>query len=450
VSSPRWLVSLPILASLACGSGSARRDGSRDAAIGRADTATDQSADVVRDSGDGRDGVETDGPPDGPRDVGAEIPDDGGSGSDVPIPQCVQSGSLYFAAPQPVSVPGGGFEFAIAATTKGKLGAMARWSGRTGLFYFDSLDGGRSFRPAMQLSSFPFMNFRIAAGRDHIYLAAGGYDDSVILWLAPFANLSDPTQFTTIQIGPYGNYVGQPVAGRDGRVAMLLQNDTLGGGPITGQYISTASTPIGPFSEPRRLFWPPTCAAGLYHSNGSLFMTYGMDNLNIGQQMQMRWSADNGATFSDAVFRLTSGGRAWCHQLYELGNGTALAVSREGTQQVVAVPIDPMTNQFGQPQVIANGYLSYADSARTGTGRLYVSITTGDSTNPIQATMLTFSDDEGQTWSPPQALLGIEAGECCPKLAASDDELYFLWGRGQTLMFGRAGNKSACDEATGP
>ena len=195
VSSARWLVSLLVLESLACGNGKPRRVGSADAANGQRDSAADQSTDGASDSGISRDGT--------PDDIGANIPGDaattdadgrleaGDSGADVPIPKCVQSGSLYFAAPQPLSVPGGGFEYAIAASTKGKVAAMARWNGRMGLFYVDSLDGGRSFRPAMQVSKFPFYNFRIAAGPDHIYLAAGGYVDSVILWLAPFADLSD-------------------------------------------------------------------------------------------------------------------------------------------------------------------------------------------------------------------------------------------------------------------
>ena len=215
--------------------------------------------------------------------------------------------------------------------------------------------------------------------------------------------------------------MGQPIAGRDGWVAIFLDND-LSGDATAGNYVSTSSTPSGPFSEPQRLFWPPVCAAGLYHSNGSLFMSYGIDNVHIGQQMQMRWSVDNGASFSDAVYRLTSGGRAWCHKLYELRDGTVLAVAFEGAAQVVGAPFDPVTHQFGQTQTIATGSVICADSARTGTGRLYVSVTTGDINTPSsRSTALTFSDDDGRTWSPPQGLLGTEASPGCPQLAASDD-----------------------------
>jgi hypothetical protein len=470
VALPRWIVSLPLLA-LACSSGKARRDGS-------ADVARDQSADQANDSitggHDGADATVGDGPADGPRDLGLEAladtgdggpgdgglldggPDGGGDASDAAVPSCVQQGSLWFAAPQPMFAPGGGREFAIAATSKRRVGAMAGWNGRAGVFYFDSLDGGRSFRPTMQLSTFGPANVGIAAGPDHIYLATAGPSASVVLWLAPFANLSDVSQFSGIQFGPPGNYVGQPVAGRDGRVAMFIENytgDALDG--IEGQWVSTADGPTGPFSEPQWLFWPSVCAGGLYHSNGTLFMSDGVDTLASGYQMEMRWSTDNGATFSGPVIRPSSGGQIWCPKVYELTSGTVLVVVREGyilgsTQRLVGAPFDPVTHQFGQAQVIANGYLRCVDSARTGTGRLYVSITMGDITKPIEGTVLTFSDDDGRTWSAPQPLWGIEPGEGCPKLAASDDELYLLWSRGQTLMFGRVGNASACDEAPAP
>jgi hypothetical protein len=414
---------------------------------------------------DRRDAGRTDGSNDPPRAVdrapGTDAPagdvgvdrvidahaDAGGPAFDADSSGCVTEGELHFSPPQVMFALGGRRSRAMDATGDRRLAVIAGWYGRPGVFYFDSLDGGRAFRPTMQLSQFGPDNVRIALGPRRVYLTSALFElyASVILWHGAVGELTDPSRFQIIQWGPPGTYVGTPVPAADGRVAMLLENDTLGN-PTDGEYVSTAPDEES-FAEPYKLFWPPVCAAGIYHSNGTLFMAYPLEGSP--PQLVMRWSRDNGATFSDPVIRASSGGQVWCPKLYELPDGRVLVVTREGnalgsTQRVVAVAFDVTTGQFADAVIVDDGQVLCFDAARTTAGRLFVTSTFGQPGMPPQGVALRFSDDGGRTWSGQHAIPGIDPGEVCPVLAASDDELYLLWSQGDGLLFGRAGGEAAC------
>jgi hypothetical protein len=385
---------------------------------------------------------------DGARDL-SSISDAGMVPVDVPPPTCVTDGELYFSPPQLMFVPGGTRSRAFAANGDRRVAVVAGWPGRPGVLYFDSLDGGRTFRTALQLSQFGPDNVRIAVGPRQVYLTSAyfGLYATVFLWHGVIDDLTDASRFSAIEWGPPGTYLGIPVPALDGRVSMLLENDTLGSGSYTGVYISTA--PDGEsFPEPHRLSVSPFCPGGIYHSSGKLFIANMIQRVNAGVTLQMRSSADNGATFSDPVTRESPGQRFACPKIHELFDGRLLVVQSEldGSlpERVVAATFDPKTNLFADGVLVDEGSVLCTDSARTTAGRLFVTVGIGEIGKPSQTVALRFSDDDGRTWSPRHTISVINPGGYCPLLAASDDELYLLWSQAEALMFGRVGDEGAC------
>jgi hypothetical protein len=417
--------------------------------------------------------VQTDGAPDSTRADAVDRPvDDGGTGTDATVdggvdteggadgaagevepPRCVSSGGLWFSPPQALPTVGGNRGFQMAAGVDRQLTVVAGSAGGPGVFYVDSSDGGRTFRPAFQLSNFGPDNVQIAVGPNHVYLTSALFTlyASTILWHGQLDSLTDPSSFEVIQFGPEGTYQGTPVTAGDGRVALLLENATLDAAPTEGEYISSASSDAS-FGDPHQLFWPAVCAGGIYHSNGNLFMAYPVQDLNGNSFMEMRWSADNGATFSDPISRDSSGGQVWCPKLYELPTGQLLTVTREGfgsnpPQRTIAAPFDVSAKQFGATVIVEEGHVLCFDAARTASGRQFVTSTFGDLGMPSTGVDLRYSDDGGLTWSDPLVIPGMSSPtDVCPVLAASADELYILWRDASAqLVLSRAGASNVCN-----
>jgi hypothetical protein len=379
---------------------------------------------------------------------------DAGAGVDLAPPSCLTEGALTFSPPVSLFLPSGRRSRAMAATPDRKVTVVGGWWGRAGVFYFDSLDGGRTFRPALQLSSFGPDNVHIALGAGHVYLTSALFDltTSVFLWHGAVDNLDDPSKFQAIDFGPDNTYAGTPVTASDKRVALFLENGSLDTLPDEGQYVSSAASDDGSFSDPHKLFWPAVCTGGLYHSNGKLFMAYPLGGGLDGSPppLEMRWSDDNGATFSEPVARVSSGGQIWCPTLFEVADGSVLVVVREGnaigsTQRTVAVKFDVTSNQFGPDVFVYEGQVLCSNAAMTQGGRLFVTGAFGDLSSPPTGVGLRFSDDGGVSWSDQQRIPWIGAGQYCPDLAASDDELYMMWNDQDALFFGRAGGPTVCD-----
>lgn len=167
-----------------------------------------------------------------------------GAASDAEPPRCVSRGGLWFSPPQALPAVGGNRGFRMAAGVDRQLAVAAGSAGGPGVFYVDSLDGGRTFRPAMQLGNFGPDNVQIALGPNHVYLTSALFtlSASTVLWDGQLDSLIDPSSFEVIQFGPEGTYMGTPVTAGDGRVALLLQNGTVDTAPTEGEYISTASS----------------------------------------------------------------------------------------------------------------------------------------------------------------------------------------------------------------
>lgn len=366
--------------------------------------------------------------------------------ADAEIPRCVANGELAFSPPQTVPGVSGPQAYAVAATANRKLVVVGGSTSEADVNYVDSLDGGRSFRASTRLGTFEPNNLYLALGTDHVYVTSARFADhtSVILWHASIDALVEPPNFQTIEVTPFGAYFGTPVAGPNDQVAMLLGYDSWDASG--GEFVSTAASDMS-FSTPHKLFWPEVCAAGVYHSNGKLYIVYGLDTTN-GPIMQIRWSADGGATFSDPITRNSSGGTVWCPKLYELPDGRLLIVGEEGyalnpPQRNVAVPFDVADNQFESTVIVDEGDIVCCDSARTATGRQFVATTFGDPGERPQGVTLRYSDDGGLSWSVPYGIPGMAAADLCPNLAASNDELYLLWRDGDAYLLSRAG--ASCD-----
>ena len=144
--------------------------------------------------------------------------------------------------------------------------------------------------------------------------------------------------------------------------------------------------------------------------------------------MEMRWSSDNGATFSDpGLRRRVRQARSGVRKLYELPSGQLLAITRVGSALnspalTIARPFDVSANQFGSTVIVDEGKVLCLDAARTASGRQFVTSTFGDPGMPPTGVDLRYSDDGGLTWSDPLAIPGISPTDECPVLAASDDE----------------------------
>jgi hypothetical protein len=374
-----------------------------------------------------------------------------GAASDAEPPRCVSSGGLWFSPPQALPAVGGNRGFQMAAGVDRQLAVAAGSAGGPGVFYVDSLDGGRTFRPAMQLGNFGPDNVQIALGPNHVYLTSALFtlSASTVLWDGQLDSLIDPSSFDVIQFGPEGTYMGTPVTAGDGRVALLLQNGTVDTAPTEGEYISTASSDAS-FGDPHLLFWPAVCAGGIYHSNGSLFIAYVLQDVSGYSFMEMRWSSDNGATFSDPVSGDASAGQIGCPKLSELPSGQLLAITSVGSAlnspaRTIARPFDVSANQFGATVTVEEGKVLCFDAAHTASGRQFVTSTFGDPGMPPTGVDLRYSDDGGLTWSDPLAIPGISPTDECPVLAASADELYILWWDAAQLFLSRAGASSVCE-----
>jgi hypothetical protein len=364
------------------------------------------------------------------------------------VPPCVSSGGLSFSRPQVLPGVSGERGVVMAATASKNLVAVGGSTDGVGTYYVDSLDGGRTFRPPVKLSTFGPDNLELAVGSGRVYATSASFaaHTSVFLWYAPLGLGPEPPSFQALELNPIGAYFGTPVPGPDGRIAVLLGDDTWDSSG--GEMISTASEDLV-FSSPHKLFWPEVCAAGVYHSNGSLYIAYGLDTTE-GPIMEIRWSSDGGTTFTEPVRRTSSGGDVWCPKIYELPDGNLLLANLEGyalnpPQRTVAVTFDVARNQFYTQVVIDQGDIVCFDSARTAAGRLYASATFGDPGNAFQAVNLRYSDDGGSSWSAPYSIPGMAITAGCPQLAASSDELYMLWREGSDFLLSRAGSATACD-----
>lgn len=364
------------------------------------------------------------------------------------VPSCVSSGGLSFSRPQVLPGVNGEKGVVMAATADRNLVAVGGTTEGVGTYYVDSLDGGRSFRSPVKLSGFGPDNLNLAVGSGGVYATSASFaaHTSVFLWYAPLGLGPEPPSFQAIELNPIGAYFGNPVPGPNGRIAVLLGYDTWDSSG--GEMITTAFQDLV-FSSPHKLFWPEVCAAGIYHSNGSLYIAYGLDTTN-GPIMEIRWSSDGGTTFTEPVRRTSSGGDVWCPKMYELPDGNLLLANREGyalnpPQRTVAVTFDVAGNQFYTQVIIDQGDIVCSDSARTAAGRLYVSATFGDPGDALQGVNLRYSDDGGSSWSAPYSIPGMAITAGCPELAASSDELYILWREGSDFLLSRAGGATACD-----
>jgi hypothetical protein len=374
-----------------------------------------------------------------------------GAAGDAEPPRCVSSGGLWFSPPRALPAVGGNRAFQMAAGVDRQLAVAAGSAAGPGVFYVDSLDGGRTFRPAMQLGNFGPDNVQIALGPNHVYLTSALFTlyASTVLWDGQLDSLTDPSSFEVIQFGPEGTYMGTPVTAANGSVALLLRNGSVDTAPTDGEYISSASSDA-PFGDPHLLFWPDVCVGGIYHSNGNLFIAYVLQDLSGNSFMEMRWSSDNGATFSDPVTGDPSAGQIGCPKLYELPSGQLLAITSVGSAlsppaQTIATPFDVSANQFGATIIVEEGKLLCFDAARTASGRQFVTSTFGDPGMPPMGVDLRYSDDGGLTWSGPLAIPGMSPTDECPVLAASADELYILWWDAAQLVLSRAGSSSVCE-----
>jgi hypothetical protein len=399
-----------------------------------ADTAADASArDVAREDDPGDASTGPDAAPE--------------AGADAVRPSCIQDSELHFSAPVPLFVRGGRLSRAMTATNDGRLAIAAGWWGRGGTYYLGSTDGGRTFQPAKLLEPVANDNLEIALGPRHVYVTSAlfGLAASVVLWRGP-TDGSDPGPSETIQFGPWDTYLGVPVAAADGRVTMFLANGSLAANADEGTLVSSAAEPQGVFTQPRKLFWPGVGVAGHYHANGKLYIAYALE----GQPpwMELRWSADNGATFSAPIVRSTTGGQVWTPKLYELTTGDLVAIGLDGylgspPARTVAVRFDVARGVFDPAVVVDEGSIVCWDSARLGNGRIYVVGTFGELGEP-GVSKLRFSDDDGRTWSTSRPIPVMERDDLCPMLAASRDELYLLWSHGDALALARAGGPGAC------
>ena len=115
--------------------------------------------------------------------------------------------------------------------------------------------------------------------------------------------------------------------------------------------------------------------------------------------------------------------------------------------RLVIMRFDVASGAFAPDRVVDEGDILCWDSARLGSGRIFMTSTFEHPGQPMVAT-LRFSDDDGRTWSPSRAIPGIDAPSFCPSLAASQDELYLLWSHDDSLRFARAGGRGACEPAT--
>jgi hypothetical protein len=180
-----------------------------------------------------------------------------------------------------------------------------------------------------------------------------------------------------------------------------------------------------------------------------LFIAYALDHLNAPTTMELLWSDDNGATFSDPASRDSSGGEVSCPKLFETSDGQLLIVDREGNalnppQRTVAIRYDVTSNAFGDTVTIDEDPIVCSDTARTSNGRQFVTSTLGVPGQPSSGVTLRYSDDGGLTWSYRYAIPGMSPNAGCPLLAASDDELYVVWRDAETFLLSRVTSPAGC------
>jgi hypothetical protein len=136
-------------------------------------------------------------------------------------------------------------------------------------------------------------------------------------------------------------------------------------------------------------------------------------------------------------------------KLYETGTRDLLLVAGDSyglapTHRKFAVRFDVVAGRFDPAVTVHEGPTMCFDSARLGQGRIYVVMTLGRAGQPSEGVRLSFSDDDGRTWSQLRPIPILMPTALCPSLAASYDELYLMWGREDAIQFARAGAASVC------
>jgi hypothetical protein len=135
--------------------------------------------------------------------------------------------------------------------------------------------------------------------------------------------------------------------------------------------------------------------------------------------------------------------------LYETRSGDLVVLARDGyhfsSARTVAVRFDVANRHFDPPTIIQEAEMRCYDSARTGSGRLYVVSTLDDVGKDFARFEIAFSDDDGRTWSPPGLIPTMGPMKSCPDVAASKDELFMVWSDARSLLFARVGAESVCN-----
>jgi hypothetical protein len=377
-------------------------------------------------------------------DVRLHVDADGVDASDAAV-SCSRVGDLYFAPPTLVSPFGGSGGVRIAASADRKLAIVTAGA------YWDSLDGGRTFRPGILLSQFGPTNLNIALRGSYVHITGAFVDaPATLMYAAAEMNtLRDESQFVRTQLGPLNTYVAELAPGPQGQAAVFLENGSLGGVPTEGTYVTVANTPLAlDFSPPKRIYGAGECVGGLWHSSGTLYAAYQTEGSKA--SLEVSWSTDGGATFSAPLAR-TASTSARCPALYEQSDGNVLLIIDDGgdaysTQRVLAVHLDQTTKHLsvGNSPFPAGPKICYS-STRTAAGRTYVALVPGRPGDQPQIPKLSYSDDDGQTWAAPILIPNLRFDSYCPVLAASNDELYLSWSNGEQILFSRAGDSAACD-----
>jgi hypothetical protein len=373
--------------------------------------------------------------------------------SEADAPQCVLEGAVYFAAPVMIASAGGSGGRIVASNAENQVAFVTRVN--NSLSYVDSLNGGRTFRNRFNVFGLGTDNLRLAVGPRHVHVTSGLFEPatsamSVTYGAAEIEALHEQAQFELVQFGPWDTNAAFLALSNDGPVALFLENFTLGFSPNEGTYIAVSKTGLAAdFSEPRRLSQSPTCVAGLWHSSGALYMAYDIGTSPA--RFEVRWSMDQGSTFSPPVGLDSLGSFVDCPKLYEQKDGSLLLVTREGygtsiERRILARRFNLIAQQFDREvTALSTARTLCFDAARTASGRVYVSHTLGETGRPAEGVVLSYSDDDGETWASPTRVPLLDRDTLCPSLAASREELYLTWSRGETVMFSRAGGRAACD-----
>ena len=370
--------------------------------------------------------------------------DAGGDTDAPPLPPCVERGGLYFSRPNlffSISTVYGSHAFAANRDRR-----LAIVFGEPGLAsYIDSLDGGRSFRPVMHIPQLSMTNMNVAVGPRHVHITSARVDSeqAVRHATAEIDTFQDPSQLVVTQFS--NSNAGRLVPSAQDWIAVILR---AGFFSSAGSFASVAKTPLlADFSEPQKISTGETCT-GLWHSSGTFYVVDPIDVSGSGlPRLDLRWSNDAGTTFSSPLMIVSTNGLVGCPALYEQVDGNILIVSGEGLTrapepQIVARTFDRATQEISRTVVVAKELGVSCFSVARASSRTYLTRGVGD--QQALRVELTYSDDDGQTWSPFIEVPYLN-GLGCPKMAAAGDEGYLHWRTSEGLQLTRVGNAGACD-----